>query len=300
MVEATDPNPILSKRKAISALFPYAAYLARGGQQGMVNMVLRVARASGSNYREFVWNRIGTYITPLFGELTPPSLNSVIILTSHHVPWHENLDETVVTRWAAVVSVIPYTEEVGQSVVDALLQIASNDSLQPHIPVSIWAWLERQPSLPPKCLGRSQGIQGRVVRRVRALGDIEILKSYFLLVWSEWDPINYHGGDHTERRYGDLQEMRTSIQEDFGGIGMGRHREELINRLDHILGQLDLGLEHLKLLKPSLEDGSVQAAKEQYGELKKVLLEVDGEAVNILTRTSQVNSFWSTDTYGRI
>ena len=280
MIEAADPNLILRRRKAISALFPYAVYLARDGQQGMADTFLRVARASNSNHREFMWRRVGPYIVPLFGESTTPSLDSIIILASHHVPWHnKRVDKDTVARWAAATSAIPYTEEVGQSVVDALLQIASVDSLRPHIPIGIWAWLKRRPSSPPGCLGRVGGTKD-IVCYVRVLGDIEILKSYFLFVWSEWDHLNYPWQD------GYLQEMLTSIQENFGGIGMGNHRKELINRLDHILGQLDLGLEHLKLRKPSLKDHNVRKSKEQYGELKKLLLEVDGQAVNILTRAS--------------
>lgn len=250
MAEGADPNQIFRKRKAISALIPYAVCVARrDGQQQMVNGFLRVARASNQNSGEFIWHRVGRYITPLFNKPMTPSSNSVIILASSHVHWLGQLDETVVTGWAAVASETPYTEEIGQKVVDTLLRIAYFDSLRPH-------------------------------------GDIEILKSYFLVVWSEWDPIEYYVGPSTQRRYGGLREMRTSIQEDFGGIGVGRHREDLINRLDYILGQLHLGLEYLKPRKPSLEDNSVQEAKEQYGELKKLLLEVEGKAVNILTRTS--------------
>ena len=269
MIEAADLNLILRRREAISALFPYAVYLARDGQQGMADTLLCVARALNSNYWEFMWRHVGPYIVPLFGKPTTPSLDSIIILASHNVPWRsEQVDKDTVARWAAATLAIPYTEEVGQSVVDALLQIASVDSLRPHIPIGIWAWLKRRPSPPPVCYGRWIGIKEDVVRHVRALEDIEILKSYFLFVWSEWDPVKYSW------RCGSLQKMLASIQEDFGGIGMGHHRKELINRLDHILGQLDLGSEHLRLRKPSLDDNSVRLAKEQYGELKKLLLDI--------------------------
>ena len=164
MIEAANPNLILRKRKAISALFPYAVYLAWDGQQELADMFLRVARASNPNYREFMWQRVGPYIVPLIGKPTTPSLDSIIILASHHVPWDsEQVNKDTVARWAVATSAIPYTEEVGQSVVDALLQIASIASLRPHIPIGIWAWLKRQPSPPPECLGRWQGIQGNVI-----------------------------------------------------------------------------------------------------------------------------------------
>ena len=150
--------------------------------------------------------------------------------------------------------------------VDTLLQIASMDSLQPHFPVGVWVLLKKLPSLPSFCMGRFLGTTECVVRRVRDLGDVEILKSYFLLVWSEWD-ILHSGG---------LPVVRGSIREDFSGIGMGRHREDLIERLDHVLGQLDEGSGHS--LQP-------QRIKREYKELKEILLEVDQEATDVLTCT---------------
>jgi len=109
---------------------------------------------------------------------------------------------------------------------------------------------------------------------VRELGDVEILESYFLLVWSEWNYIR------------DLGEMIDSIRGDFGpGIGVGHHREVLIERLDHVLGQLDRGLEHLRKHNPNLEAHNISTAEKDYGRLRDVLLEVDREALEILTRT---------------
>ena len=71
MIEAADPNLILRKRKAISALFLYAW----DGQQGMADTLLRVARASNSNSREFMWRHVGPYIVPLFGRSTTPGFD---------------------------------------------------------------------------------------------------------------------------------------------------------------------------------------------------------------------------------
>ena len=293
MANVTDPDPIHRKRKAIGALFPYAVYLAQNGRQELADTFLRVAGASNQSYREFMWWRVGPYIVPLFDNPTPPSLNLAVILASSYVhredPWshysHDKLMNKIsVAGWAAAVSAVPYTEEVGQSVVDVLFQIASVDSLRPRIPVGIWMWLKKQPALPPQCQGRSTGAMNDVVRHVRALGDVEILKSYLLLVWSEWNHINKWSEEFAE--------MQMAIQEEFGGIGMGRYREDLVKRLDHILGQLDLGLEHLRQRKPRLSEFVFQTAKEQYGELKRVLLEVDEEAVNTLTRTSPGRSLF--------
>ena len=272
MAEAADPELIRSKRKAISALFLYVVYLGRIGWPDLVDAFSRVAWVS--NPENFVWHRVGPYTT----KPVPPSLNGFIVLASPCVPWHDKPhNKDMVTRWVAAASEIPYTEDVGQIVVDALLQIASIDSLRPHIPVSIWAWLEKRPPLPPKCLGRSKGTAGGVVLRVRALGNIEILKSYLLLVWSEWDPIDGESGG--------LAEMQIAIQEDFGGIGMGRHREDLAKQLDHVLERLDQGYGYPWEPERDILVSEVECAKEPYRELKRVLLGVEGEAANRLTRT---------------
>ena len=104
---------------------------------------------------------------------------------------------------------------------------------------------------------------------VRGLKDIEILKSYLLLAWSEWS---------TPRDDG-FEEMRVSINEDFCGIGMGRHRADLIQRLDDVLGKLDLGLEYLKQEKPDLNEGQVEDMKRQYQQLREALLKIDTMAI---------------------
>ena len=93
----------------------------------------------------------------------------------------------LVQLWATAVSAVPDTEEVASSVVDTLLQIASQRDLLPHIPADTWLWLTKRPHLPPICLGRNAGTYAHVVKAVRALKDVEVLKSYFLLVWSEWN-----------------------------------------------------------------------------------------------------------------
>jgi hypothetical protein len=148
-------------------------------------------------------------------------------------------------------------------VVNLLLQVAHVDFLLPHIPIEIWAWLKKRPSLPPVCQGRLRGTTPDIVRHIRRLGDIEILKSYFLVVWSEWDSLYSIG----------LDEMEIAIREDLDGIEMGSHRQDLIKRLDHILEKL----ESFELHNPQKHQNRVQLRKKQYGKLKDVLLEVDGE-----------------------
>lgn len=118
----------------------------------MVDAFLGVARTSKSG--RFMWKAASPFVSTLFDEESPGSLNQVIIFVSPYVLWDEqNSDGHMVTRWAAAVSKVPDTNEVGQSVVDTLLHIASIGFLQPFIPLSVWAWLKKQPPLPPICTG---------------------------------------------------------------------------------------------------------------------------------------------------
>ena len=274
MVQPINRWRIWYKHKAINALFPYAVRLGRSGKQRMVNVSLRAAMAFYSYPQESIWHRAKPLIMRLSNTQTPPSLDWLVTLASPHVSWHdEPYDGDMVARWAAAASALPYTEEVGQSTVGVLLHIASVHFLRPHIPVEIWTLLKKQPSLPPECSGRLRGSSREVVRQVRALGDIEILKSYLLLIWSEWDHID-------DQQSGGLAEMQVSIREDFGGIEMWCHRRDLVKRLDHVLSQLDRGLDHLRQHKPTLNTCRISRAKTQCSKLKQVLLEVDIEAMD--------------------
>ena len=259
----------------------------------MVDMSLRAAIALDSE--EFTWHRARPLIMRLSTTQNHPSLDLLIILASPHVSWYkEPYNKNMVARWAAAASALPYREDVSRSVVDTLLHIASVNTLRSHIPVCIWAWLKEWPSLPPECPGRSRGSSRGVVRRVRAIGDTEALESYLLLVWSEWDHID-------DQQSGGLAEMGASIRAEFGGIAMWRHRQDLIKRLDHVLGQLDGGFDHLQQHKPSLDTHHTSRAKTQYSELKAVVLDVDVEAMNTLARKPPRSIFFGlltpTDTY---
>ena len=228
----------------------------------MADAILRVVSTSYSG--RLVWHRVDLYLTALFDQLSSPPLNRVVAFISPYVPWDEKFhNEHTVARWAAAVLAVPYTEEIGSPAVDALLQIASIDSLRPHIPIDLWAWLKKLPSLP---VYRSF-VAGKaaVVRHVRQLGDIEILKSYFLLIWSEWNFRSPFG----------LEEMQMSIREDFGGIELKHHREDIMERLDYVLGQLERGTGYINEVRPAINVYDVHRAKTDYRTLKETLLEVD-------------------------
>jgi hypothetical protein len=209
-----------------------------------------------------MWHQVGQYISGLFHKASPRAL----VLVLPHIPWGQvtNRDD-LIQRWAAAAFAIPYTEEVAQSVVVTLFQIASEEELLPYIPINIWSWLTKQPPLPPVCLGRHVGTRAHVVKAVRALNDIEVLKSYFLLIWSEWNVWGYG------YRSG-FSDMRISIQEDFGGIGMRHHRADLVRHLNHVLRQLDRGLEYLKQHNPEFNEVHLEGMKDQYQNLRGMLL----------------------------
>jgi hypothetical protein len=275
MAGAPGADPaVQSKCKAISSLFPYAVRLERDGQRGMIDAIFRIASKATSG--GFMWHHIVPCVTTWFNETNSSSLDQTIIFAAPYTRWiDESCTQNLVARWAAAALAIPYSEEVGRSVVDALLQIASGDRLRPHIPIEIWAWLKGRPSLPPVCRGRLRSTTSDVVRHIRGLGDIELLKSYLFVVWSEWNYV-YDSG---------LVEMETVIREEFYGIVMWRHREDLIERLDHVLGQLDQGLDYFERYNPEIGETHIARAKEHYEWLKKALGEVDEEAMKILSRT---------------
>ena len=259
------PNRI-SWSKAITALIPHAISLDKSGDKGMIDAIFDIPWSLHAGY-------IDSYAFALLSKPTPPSLNRAIVLLSPYLPQYY-WDERTIARWAAAASALPYSEKVGWSVVGMLLQLASSETLWPFIPADIWEWLKRQPSLPPECAGRGTGTREDTVRYVRGLGDLDTLRSYFLLVWSEWNALDDFG----------FIEMQASIVEDLGGIGMHHHRVELITRLDHILGELDRGWCHLSQYGPAVWADDVQGMR--YGSLKQVLLEVERKAMEILAGMS--------------
>ena len=125
-------------------------------------------------------------MTP-FDKWTSPFLNQATTLLSPGIPWRIVLrKEAAADGWATSASALPYTEEIGQGVVGTLSQVASVDGLQSRIPTNLWVWLKKRLSLPPVCRGRDMGSSGGVIHHVRGPpGDLEILKSYSFLVWSE-------------------------------------------------------------------------------------------------------------------
>ena len=272
LITAANMEIIYSRRKAITALFPHVIWREKNGQNRMLDTFIHTARASQDP--RFMWCWIIPFFTTLLDSWNAVPLKQAALLASPHLLWWGSANgKQIIQLWAAAASIVPYSDEIGASVVDTLLRIASNPSLGPHIPSRMWLWLNRQPNLPPVCAGRYLGSSRGVVKAARANADLRTLKSYLLLVWSEWDYL-YHKGH--------LQ-MCTLIREDFSGGWMGDYRKDLLEHLDYILGQLDMGLDHLQKHKPSLDMDDIEQMKEQYKKLKEAVLVEDHKVAIDLT-----------------
>ena len=262
MAEAENQNAPHSKRKAVATLLPYAIWLEQDGQPEMFLHTARVLGMLGP-----MWCHVNDITHMLLHKASPRA----IVLMSPHISWHQLTGgRDLVQLWVAAASTVQYSEEVAQCVVDTLLWIASKEELLPHITVNVWLWLKKQPSLPPICWGRCYGSCPLVIKAVQGLGDIEILKSYLLLVWSEWYMLWDEG----------FKEMCTLIHENFSGIGMGNHQIDLIQRLDQILRQLDKGFDYLHQHNPNLLGYHLQGMKGQYGKLRDMLVEMNMKEIS--------------------
>ena len=270
MVDSNDPAKIRTKHKAITALLPYAIWQDRDGQPEMLDTFVHAARASGVG--SFVWRHFGDLAHTLLHEATPRT----VVLVLPFIPLHcSTTGEGLVRRWMAAASTVQHTEVVAQCVVDTLLRVSSAKWILPHITVDIWSWLTKGSSLPPAVrFDRSYKSSPHTVRAVRELGDIEILKSYFLVLWYGWSPL----WDE------DVDDVRASLREDFDGYGMGHHRTDLVQRLDQVLERLDHESVSASLAGMCL--GAHHPCKKRvYRELKDVLLDMNIEAVS---RTSHL------------
>ena len=263
MVDVGDYHLIQSKHKAINALLPYAVQREQDGRPEMLDAFLSAARAS--KMLRFRWRRVMQDASTFLSRVGPHA----IILISPYISWDYWIGGDVVKQWVVATFAVPYTEEVAQSVVVTLLQIAFWPMLSLYIPADVWSWLSKQPSLPPICLGRKVGSDLDACKVVLGLKDVELIKSYFLLIWSEWCDLQPSG-------FGTLL---ASIHGNFSAAGNGHHRAELIQHLDHILLQLDQGLEYLQRHNPYIKEGDLQSMKDQYGMLKDILGETNIEAV---------------------
>ena len=262
MVSAADHALIHAKRKAISTLFMYII-LEEGKPQQMVDAISRVVGSPGTRWS--VWPHIGPCTSMLFSRSNSPSVDSAIVLLSPYIGWDEELrSEADVVRWAAATLAVPYTEEVGRYAASALVQIACWFNLLPHIPIEIWTWLKKHSTILPPYQGPYITISAEAVRYLQRLGDVDIIKSYLLLAWSEGCDID------------DVYWIRDSFRVDFCGIGMWGYREDLIKRLDKVLEDCDQGYD---------PPGWLPRKSDEYQILREGLLKIETEATKTLIGT---------------
>ena len=175
-----------------------------------------------------------------------------------------------VELWRSVPEDLEYTPEIGQSVVQVLLRMACAYQWRPHIK-RVWRWLKRRPQLPPVCRARSMCCNDLgAISKVESLKDIEILKGYLIVVWSEWDWLAPWVCSY----------MCAVIRKRFGGERKKGHRGELRGRLLHIQKQLDLGMDHLRNQGSEMPAAYLQPTKEAYEALLVTLSEVESPRIS--------------------
>lgn len=150
MITTRDHYLLHSRWWSVAALLHYAVWQVQGGQLEMFDTLLDAARVSRS--LGYMWYCDTEFSSMLLSRGSPHT----IALAAPYIYWLPFIRRGggLVQLWVAAVSAVPYTEEAAQGVVETLFDVASYDTLLPLIPVDVW--------------------------------DIETLKSYFLIVWSEW------------------------------------------------------------------------------------------------------------------
>jgi len=255
------PNP-----EVIHLLFWYAVRQERGGDTGLFDAILNLTEwitAQLSSFHE-LWHLSASKMCT-YGSLR------AAVLAGPNIYWEQGQsmdNQGLISKWAAGISVSPHTEEVAGRVVDTLFRIAAIPHLLPFIPADAWSWLKDRPSQPPAHRDLFWRCNRNIVRTVRELGDIGILTSYLIIIWSWRVFINLSG----------FAEVRMSICEDLKGINMGYHRAELIQLLDSI-----------SINQPSVRSGAalanyIRITGAMYQEFKRMLQEVDRNANEILIK----------------
>jgi hypothetical protein len=286
MAQVQNPYLLYPKFKAIATLFPYTIQQEQCGERGIFDAILHFL-SQQLKPKDLQQLRPGAFTPFIFitqSDIFNNASPQAVVLAAPYMVWSTSAGAMdLVPKWVAAVSVVPYTEKTCQSIVDTLLQIAGNHSLQPYLPVDVWLWLNRRPHLPHVCLGRQLQNNCNAFQTVQALSNIEILTSYLILVWSEWHHL------HPEV----FAMMCNSIHTEFNGISMSYYRADLIQRLDYILKEVDQWCH----INP--KDGQWPNAhhglrtKYQYGQLRRILLEVDQEATKTINGMSPALIYFS-------
>ena len=169
-------------------------------------------------------------------------------------------------HWISAADASEDIEGVCEAVVDVLLQMAFFHSVRTHITPRAWTWLNKRPSLPPRCRGRLLcSIGSNVLPAIRARNDIKLLTSYLVTMWSEWDCAGewaFEGMCQTL-----LEEFRRDDDE------VREYRIDLLARLNSVLGELGKGLGYLRVWHPDMQSEELEVIRKRYRELKRILVQ---------------------------
>jgi hypothetical protein len=208
-------------------------------------------------------------IPKLLAEGSSTTLKRAAVLALPHLElaWLDSDDiHTFIELWISAADALDDTEDVCQAVVDVLLQMAFFHSVRAHITPKAWSWLNKRPDLPPRCRGRLLcSIGSNVLPAIRAHNDIELLTSYLITMWSEWDC----AGEWA------FEGMCEALWEEFCGDGdeVGEYRKDLLGRLNLVLGELGKGLGYLRVRHPDMQPDEFEVIRKRYRELKRILVQ---------------------------
>ena len=266
---AQDPDSMLIKYKAITTLFSYAA---RRGQEGDTNLLDAFLCAVRNFPCTSLWTR--RYIRPviprLLAEGSPNTLKRAAILALPHLElvWLESNDTPkFIDSWISAADALECTEDVSQAVVDVLLQMAFFHTVRAHITPKAWAWLNKRPALPPRSRGRLLcSIGSNVLPAIRSRKDTELLTSYLVTMWSEWDCAGEWAFE------GMCEVLREEFRWD-GDEGLGECRKDLLGRLNLVLGELNKGLGYLRARHLDMQLDEFEVIRGRYRALKRILVQ---------------------------
>ena len=274
---AQDSDAILSKYKSITALFPYAV---RRGQEG--DSQLLDAFLCAVKYFPYTsqWTRryIRQVIPKMLAEGSSNTLKRAAIIALPHLElaWLDSEDICAfIGSWTSAAEALEDEEGVCQAMVDVVLQMAFFHSVRAHITPKAWSWLNKRPSLPPRCRGRLLcSIGSNVLPAIRMRNDAKLLTSYLITMWSEWDCA---GEWAFEGMCEALWEEFCRVRDDGDGardeVMLRECRKDLLERLNFVLGELGRGLEYLRMRHPDMQLDEFQVIKERYRELRRILIQ---------------------------
>jgi len=201
---------------------------------------------------------------------------AILALPHLELVWLDSSDtRAFIDLWISAASSLEETEEVCEAVVDVLLQMAFFHPVRAHISPEAWAWLNKRPSLPPRCRGRLLcSIGSNVLPSVRSRKDIGLLTSYLVTMWSEWDCAGEWAFD------GMCEVLREEYCLD-GDEVVRECKQDLLARLNLVLGELRKGLEHLRARHLDIQPDEYEVIRERYKALKRIL--VQGAVCNVRT-----------------